>query len=47
MVVIAMLGAAGQREQELLGVSSGSNFAAFSSQLDEDMESANRQDDST
>jgi hypothetical protein len=47
MAVTAMLGTAGQREQELLGVSSGSHFAVMSSQLDEGLESAGRQDDST
>ena len=47
MAVVAMLGAAGQREQELLGVSSGSHMAAMSRQMDEGLESAGRQDDST
>ena len=32
VAVLAMLGAAGQREQELLGVSAGSHIAALSSQ---------------
>ena len=35
VVAIGMLGAAGQLEQELLGVSSGSNMAAISSEVDE------------
>jgi hypothetical protein len=47
MTVAAMLGAAGQREQELLGVSAGSHNAAWSSQVDESMESGGRQADST
>jgi hypothetical protein len=47
MAVNAMLGAAGQREQELLGVSSGSHMAALLSQVDEAVESGGRQDDST
>jgi hypothetical protein len=47
MAVVAMLGVAGQREQELLGVSSGSHYAALSSRMDESLESGGRQDDST
>ena len=47
MAVAAMMGAAGQREQELLGVSSGSHVAAWSSQADEALESGGRQADST
>jgi hypothetical protein len=47
MAVVAMLGATGQREQELLGVSSGSHLAAYSSQMGEALESGGRQDDST
>jgi hypothetical protein len=47
MAVMAMLGAAGQREQELLGVSAGSHRAALSSQMDEGLESGGRQADST
>jgi hypothetical protein len=47
MAVVAMLGAAGQLEQELLGVSAGSGMAALSSQVDEGLESAGRQADST
>ena len=47
IAVVAMLGAAGQREQELLGVSSGSNIAAWSSQIDEALESGGRRADST
>jgi hypothetical protein len=42
MAVVAMLGAAGQREQELLGVSSGSHIATLSSQADEAMQSHGR-----
>jgi hypothetical protein len=47
MALQAMLGAAGQREEELLGVSSGSHMAAWSSRMDEGMESGGRQADST
>ena len=47
MAVAAMLGVAGQREQELLGVSAGSHYAAWSSQADEALESGGRQADST
>jgi hypothetical protein len=43
MAVVAMLGAAGQREQELLGVSAGSHWAAYG----EALESGGRQEDST
>jgi hypothetical protein len=46
MAVVAMLGAAGQRGQELLGVSAGSHYAAISSLVDEGLENASRQADS-
>jgi hypothetical protein len=47
MAVVAMLGVVGQREQELLGVSAGSHYAAWSSQADEALESGGRHADST